>query len=155
MRQIAPHGRRLGVLLGWLSLLSLAPARAQAGQLGFVYAMRQEQTGGQNQLYGYRLNALTGALTAIGGFPIGSGGTGSSQVSNLIAYGGGRLFVLNMGDNTLGVFAVNRGTGALQAMPYSPVSLGSGFWSALFVHPSGSPVIVVNSTVDTSIASFL
>jgi 6-phosphogluconolactonase len=91
---------------------------------------------------------VTGALTAIAGFPIPAGGTGTfAAAAEQMAYGNGRLFVVNDGSDTLSIFAVNQTTGALTALPYSPVALPAGqTWGAVAVHPSGSPVIVGNST---------
>src|SRR6185369_10463210 len=98
-----------------------------------------------NQIYGFRMDTVTGALTAVAGFPVSSGGTGSTAASSeTIAYLNGRLYVVNDGSNTLSAFTVNRSTGALTPMPFSPIALGIGGWSCVSVHPSGSPVIVGN-----------
>jgi 6-phosphogluconolactonase (cycloisomerase 2 family) len=115
---------------------------------GFVYAF-QQVNGGNNAIHGFKLNPVTGALTAIAGFPIFSGGTGTfAAAAEQMAYGNGRLFVLNDGSDTLSVYAVNQTTGALTQMPYSPVALPAGMitWASIAVHPTGSPVVVGNST---------
>jgi hypothetical protein len=71
-----------------------------------------------------------------------TGGTGSSALgTEQLIYAGGRLFVVNDGSDTLGVFAVNATTGALTAYPSRPVALGFGTWLSVGAHPSGSPVI--------------
>src|SRR5262249_14014245 len=87
----------------------------------------------------------SGALTPLPGFPVASGGNGSDvTVSEQLAYDAtnSRLYVVNDGSDTLSAFSVNRATGALTALPFSPISLGNGSWFCVVVHPSGSPVIV-------------
>ena len=68
-------------LRGWLltlfasiALVALLAGSAAASE-GFVYALNQIN-GGANQIYGYRLDPTSGALTLLPGFPIASGGTG-------------------------------------------------------------------------------
>jgi hypothetical protein len=92
-------------------------------------------------------------LTLLPGFPMASGGTGiGSLTSEQLAYGRGRLYVVNDGSDTLSVFAINQATGALTALPFSPISLGVGNWHCAAVHPGGSPVVVGSS--GGQIASF-
>ena len=131
---------------------TVVPEVSQPG--GFVYALQQVD-GGANQIHGFRLDALSGALSPLAGFPVASGGTGaSSTVSGHVAYdGAGRLYVINDGSDTLSAFAVNRTTGALTALPFSPVPLGAGGWGCVAVHPSGSPVVVGNGSFGV-LASF-
>ena len=40
---------------------------------------------------------------------------------------------------------MNLTTGALTALPFSPISLGSGNWNCLAVHPTGSPLVIGDS----------
>ena len=138
------------VLWRWIciSLASLAITSASAGTLeaseAFVYALTQVELA-PNQLYGFRLDEATGTLTLLPGFPISTGGSGSSSLlSETVRYdaAASRLFVINDGSDTLSVYAVNKATGALTPMPYSPIPLGPGIWDCVTVHPSGSPVIV-------------
>jgi 6-phosphogluconolactonase len=134
-------------------LVALIAGSAAASQIGFVYSLEQVSSGA-NQIYGFRFEPGTGALTLLPGFPIASGGTGpaSTTSSEHLAYVDGRLYAINDGDNTMTVFGVNRATGALTAMPYSPIALGTGTWTCVAVHPSGSPVVVGNS--QGALASF-
>ena len=102
-------------------------------EAGFVYTL-QQLDGALNQIHGFRINPSTGALIALAGFPISSGGNGSSSFpSEQIAYANGRLFVLNDGSNTLSAFKVNRTTGALTPLAFSPVALGPGGWACVAV----------------------
>ena len=43
---------------------------------GFLYALG-DVTGGSNQIYGFSVNETTGGLTALTGFPVATGGSGS------------------------------------------------------------------------------
>ena len=107
---------------------SCSPRATRRPAPAFVYSLTQVN-GGANQIYGFRLDSVTGALTALPGFPVATGGNGSSStVAEQLAYGGGRLFAVNDGSNTLSVFVVNQATGALTALPFSPIALGSGIW---------------------------
>ena len=139
-------GRRVRRLLVSIALVALSARAAAAHPPGFVYALEQVR-GATQQIYGFRLDPVTGALTPLPGFPVGSGGTGAgAAISEQLAYARGRLFVINDGSDTLSVFAVNQATGALTALPFSPISLGAGDWWCAAVHPSGSPVVVADIT---------
>ena len=129
-------------LLVSIALIVPSVAEAAIAPPEFVYAFRQED-GGTNQIYGFQISVLTGALTPLPGFPVPSGGTGSASTSSEhLVHANGRLYVINDGDNTLSAFAVNRSTGALTTLPFSPIALGVGFWTCVAAHPSGSPVVV-------------
>jgi 6-phosphogluconolactonase (cycloisomerase 2 family) len=124
-----------------VAFVGLFAGHATAGQIGFVYALRQVNAGA-NQIYGFRFDETTGVLSPLPGFPVSSGGTGSTTLyTEQLAYRNGRLYVVNDGSNTLSVFNVNPTTGALTS-PYGPVSLGLAAWACVAVHPSGSPVVV-------------
>jgi 6-phosphogluconolactonase len=124
---------------GTISGLVFAP-----GEAGFVYSLT-EVNGGANQIYGYRINPNTGGLTLLPGFPVATGGTGTTlAASEQIAHHNGRLYVLNDNSDTMSVFKVNRTTGALTALPFSPMAIPAGSQSCVAVHPSGSPVVVGN-----------
>lgn len=88
---------------------------ATAQTAGFVYVLR-DVNGGASEIYGFRLDGMTGVLTPLAGFPAVTGGTGTGHYQQL-TYANGRLFVVNDGSNTLSVFNVNRTTGALTAAP--------------------------------------
>jgi 6-phosphogluconolactonase (cycloisomerase 2 family) len=119
----------------------------------FLYAL-QNVNAGANQLHGFSVNTTTGALTALAGFPMVTGGNGDPAfVSERAAYDSAnrRLYAVNGGSSTVSAFSVNGTTGALTALPFSPISVGAiGY--CLSVHPSGSPLVVGTST--NTLASF-
>jgi len=119
MRFVAIRNR-IGRLLMAVVVVFVSVRGASAAPT-FVYALNQV-SGAANQIYGFYLNPTTGALTLLGGFPVPSGGLGGSgSFSEHVAFGNGRLFVLNEGSISLSVFAVNAVTGALTALPFSPI----------------------------------
>lgn len=133
-----------------------ADVSVQATGGGFLYAL-VDVSGGPNRIYGYQVNELTGALTALSGFPVNTGGNGAGfTVSEQMAYdaANARLYVINAGSNTISAYSVNQTTGALTPLPFSPISLGAGNWSCLAVHPSGSPLVVGDSDPTPALASF-
>ena len=134
-----PFGR-LVTLLAFLALVTLPARVASAGQ-GVVYVLDQIN-GGSNQIYGFRINPVSGALTLLAGFPVASGGLGGAgSFSEHLAYRSGLLFVVNEGSASLSVFTVNPATGALTAAPYSPIALG-GDLACVAASPTGTPVVV-------------
>ena len=137
--------RLLGVVTAVVFvLLSASDAAADAS---FIYALRQVNGGG-NQIFGFRINSLNVGLAPLPGFPIATGGNGTfAAAAEMLAYGGGRLFAMNDGSDTMSVYAVNQATGALTPLPFSPFALGTAVSDAtVAVHPSGSPVVIGNST---------
>src|SRR4029450_4999362 len=57
---------------------------------------------------------------------------------------------------TLSAFAVDRTTGALALLPFSPISLGVGSLTCVAVHPTGSPVVVGSGpAASPNLASFV
>ena len=122
---------------------------------GFVYALR-DVNGGGNQIYGFEADALTGALTALPGFPITTGGLGTSNTfSELMAYDPvfNHLYVVNNGSDSINAYVVNRIDGSLTELPYSPFAISPGFKGCIAIHPSGSPLIVGNAS-DSNVASY-
>lgn len=125
-----------------------ADVNVQAAGDGYLYAL-VEVFNSSNQIYGFQVNELTGALTALSGFPVATGGNGDGiGFSEQLVYdaGSGRLYAINDGSETLSAYSVNLTTGGLTALPFNPISLGIGFWACAAVHPSGSPVIVGNGS---------
>ena len=142
--------RRLFCLLASIACLVPWSGEAAVAPPEFVYALRQEN--GPNQIYGFQIHAITGGLTPLPGFPVGTGEMGSGVTfSRQLVYASGRVYVLNA--TTLSVFTVNRSTGALTALPFSPIALGPGPWTCVAAHPNGSPVVVGNGTF--SLRSFV
>jgi 6-phosphogluconolactonase len=134
------------ILIAFFVLLLPAAVNVQAAGSGYLYVLRNV-SGGPNQIYGFQVNELTGALSALGGFPVDTGGTGSAgTVSEQMVYdpANRRLFVLNGGSFTIIAYNVNLSTGALETLPFSPIDLSPGTWNCLVVHPTGSPLIAGN-----------
>jgi len=115
----------------------------------FLYALDDNSSG--NQIYGFSENDLTGALTPLSGFPMSSGGTGDQIALSkrlVIDRANARLYVLNRGSNpTVTAFSINPVTGALSALPFSPINIGAGSWSSVDVQPTGSPLVVGAGTL--------
>ncbi|NTU85999.1 MAG: lactonase family protein, partial [Chloroflexales bacterium] len=125
----------------------LTPARAQQAQTSereFLYVL-EDRSAGSNRIHGYLVDGATGQLASLGP-PVETGRPGDDNywgnVQRLAFHPGTRrLFALNGGDsNTLSAYRVNTTTGALT--PDFTVSLGTGAWGCVAVHPSGSPVVV-------------
>jgi len=135
---------RVRAIFAALALLICLAGNVRAG---FLYVINQIN-GASNQIYGYNVNESTGALTALAGFPVATGGNGtfnthSEQIT--IDRRNRRLFVINDGSNTVSAYSINSATGALTALPFSPIALGTGIWATIAAHPSGSPLIVGDS----------
>lgn len=144
--------RRVAVYLTTVLVFLLTAPSAWAG---YLYVHRQIDLSA-NQIYGYSVNESTGALTLLAGFPVASGGNGSNTLSSqqiTVDKINGRLFIINDDSDTLSAFTIN-GNGSLTAMPFSPITLSSGSWASVRVHPSGSPVIVGSSGSTATIHSF-
>ena len=43
--------------------------------------------------------------------------------------------------STISAYSVDRATGSLTPLPFSPIALGAGNWFCLAVHPSGSTLV--------------
>ncbi len=132
--------RRLVTLMASLAFVLLS-ARGASAAGGFVYALDQVN-GGSNQIFGFRVNPATGALTLLAGFPVASGGLGGAgSFSEHITYKGGLLYIVNEGSASLSVFSVDATTGALTARPYSPIAL-AGDLACVSASPIGDNVVV-------------
>jgi len=75
-----------------------------------------------NNLYGYAINAATGALTAMSGSPF-SGGGGTWGV--VVDPTGSFLYVADATANTVSAFSINSSTGVLTAVSGSPYATGT------------------------------
>jgi uncharacterized repeat protein (TIGR01451 family) len=131
------------------SALALALSSDARAANGFLYTLISDANG--NSIAGFSVNEATGALATLTGFPVATGGNGSAfpapgngALLEMLALdrANGRLYAVNQGSNSLSAFAADRQTGALTPLPFSPISLGTGTWGSVAVHPSGSPVIV-------------
>jgi 6-phosphogluconolactonase len=129
-----------------------------AVQAGFLYALN-DNFGAANQIYGFSVNETTGALILLPGFPLATGGNGSQNLYNHRMYYdslNSRLYVINGGSNTITAYSVNTATGALGALPFSPIVLPAGpaqpperwSWGCVVAHPSGSPLVITRDELD-------
>ncbi|MBI5584582.1 MAG: beta-propeller fold lactonase family protein [Deltaproteobacteria bacterium] len=110
---------------------------------GFVYTL-EDLSGAENRIHGFGVNELTGALTALNGFPVGTGGNGTADNAfQRLAYdrSNSRLYVLNNGSDTVSVYEIDRVSGLLTPLSFSPINLGPGNWHCLAVHPDGTTLL--------------
>lgn len=123
---------------------------------GWLYALNDDSAG--SRIYGFQVNETTGALTALSGFPVAAanGGINSIVSERMIAdRANHRLYVINDGSDSVSAYSINPATGALTALPFSPIALGAGTWNTIAVHPSGSPLIVSNGATGGAALSFV
>lgn len=132
-------------------VLGLAAPPAQAGVL---YVLNDDPAG--NAIYAFTVNESTGALTLRPGFPISTGGTGGADFNIeeiVVDNANSRVYAINDGSNTVSAYSINTSTGVLTPLPFSPISLGSGNWATIAVHPTGSPLII-GDRVGARVASY-
>ena len=133
------------------------PTCTPGGSDGLLYALNDDDSPG-SFVYGFSVNEATGALTALAGFPVAaqSGGINSIVSERMVADQANlRLYVINDGSNTVSAYSINPTTGALTPMPFSPISLFTGVWNTIAVHPSGSPLVVANNADNGLVHSFV
>jgi len=126
---------------------------------GFLYALNDSNSStAVGSLYGFSVNETTGALSALPGFPLATGGNGwPGNPNGLLAFDpvNNRLYAISPGSNRIDAYSVNHSTGALTALAFSPISLPEAMtWSCLAVHPSGSPLIAGNIDGGMQLASY-
>src|ERR1700693_4571337 len=112
-----------------LALLG-APLHAQ-----FAYVVHY----GVNNVWGYRIDSTTGALTSIGTFP-----TGNRSFSVAVDPSGKFAYVANGYSNAVSGYTIDPATGALTPITGSPFTAGS-FPRSVAVDPSGKFAYVANS----------
>src|ERR1043165_9705788 len=122
---------------------------------GYLYVLNANTTG--NNIYGYSVDDSNGTLTLLPGFPVATGGTGSTINASeqlVLDRHNSRLYAINAGSNSISAYSADSTTGALTALPFSPIMLGAGSWYSLAVHPSGSP-LVIGEAVSGAFLSFV
>lgn len=142
---------------GLLALIVTVFSSTSVHAAGLLYVLNDIPSG--NQIYGYSVDEASGALTLLPGFPVATGGNGDSLRPSerlKIDRTNQRLYAINGGSLTLSAYSINASTGALTALPFSPIALGAGQWRTVAVHPSGSPVLTgaVLNNVTGLLASF-
>ncbi|HEX8250380.1 MAG TPA: carboxypeptidase regulatory-like domain-containing protein [Pyrinomonadaceae bacterium] len=123
-------------------LLLIVLIFSQTARAGFLYVYNQ--TG--NSIYGYSVNERTGALRLLGGFPVVASGTGSNSSfkTDLLNIDpvNNRLYVISDGSDRVNAYSINPATGALAALPFSPIQLPAGVYNSVQLNPSGSLLAV-------------
>lgn len=124
---------------------------------GWLYLLNDSDAG--SRIYGFSVDEATGALTALPGFPVvpGNGGINSIVSERMIGdTANNRIYVINDSSDSVSAYSVDPATGALTAMPFSPILLGiTGFWNTIAVHPSGSPIVVSDNSLNGDALSFV
>ena len=123
---------------------------------GFVYALQQVDSG-TNRIHGFSVEPVTGALTRVFGSPFAAGTGGFLAGSEQLVYDrvNGRVFAVNAGSGSVSAFAVQPLTGALTALPFSPIALPSfGIWNNLAISPDGAVLAVADVSL-SRVATFL
>jgi 6-phosphogluconolactonase len=123
---------------------------------GFLYVLNDTNAG--SNVYGFQVNESTGALTPLPGFPVAAalGGNNSIVSERMVVDAvNKRLYVVNDTSDSISAWSINQSTGAITALPFSPIALGTGVWNSIAVHPSGSPLIVANNALNGVVQSFV
>lgn len=134
---------------------------------GFLYVLNndldQAAGGSGTRIYSFSVNEATGSLAPLTGFPVATGYhgrdpltmDGATEMLALHANGSNaKLFAINTYNsqtiaNSISSFRIDRTSGALSALPYSPIPLptpnvtGAGYypWACVKIHPSGTPLV--------------
>ncbi|MBK9215520.1 MAG: beta-propeller fold lactonase family protein [Chloracidobacterium sp.] len=122
----------------------------------YLYALNDDSAG--SNIYGFQVDESTGTLTGLAGFPVAAGNGGINSIVSermTVDNANGRLYVINDSSDTVSAYAINPATGALTAMPFSPIALGTGGWNSITVHPSGSPLVVASNSTNGPVQSFV
>ena len=110
------------VVTGALESAGITPA------LPNPYALTVDPTGrfayalDGSALRGFGVNGQSGQLTALGGGPVLTGGSGARLASD---FSGKFIYTLNTTTNNVSVFTINAADGSLAAVPGSPFAAGS------------------------------
>src|SRR5215211_5075346 len=130
---------------------------------GYLYVLNN-CAGCANQIFGFRVDETTGALTAlIGvGFPVSTGGNGKSNslTAELLSIDRKnlRLFAINDGSNSISAFTIDPATGALTELispidlPVAPIQPAAPHWSTTAAYPSGSDSLLLIGDIGQTVA---
>ena len=122
---------------------------------GWLYVLNDDSAG--SNIYGFQVNESTGALTPLSGFPVSPGNGGINSIVSermVVDAANARLYVVNDSSDTVAAYSINRSTGAITLLPFSPIALGTGNWNSIAVHPGGTPLIVSNGLTSSGSLSF-
>jgi len=134
-----------------LCLFLLCGGAVVSVQAGYLYVLNDNTAG--NNIYGFSVNEKTGELTQLANFPVSTGFNGGGSTNlEMIAVDNvnKRLYAINRGSSNISAYSIDAATGALTALPFSPIT-GIANERSVKVHPTGSPLIVAGDAV----ASFL
>jgi 6-phosphogluconolactonase (cycloisomerase 2 family) len=124
---------------------------------GYLYLLNDDESG--NRIYGFSVNETNGALTPLTGFPVSAMLGGDNHIVSermIVDQANARLYVINEVSDTISAFSIDRGTGAITPLPFSPITLPTGGYDTIAVHPSGSPLLAANiSSTTPFVASFV
>jgi 6-phosphogluconolactonase len=153
---------------GTLAFKELAPAQNSGGSVFdpngiFVYTDEDDGHASDwgsaacgpifSNVFGYRINATTGALAPITGSPftfqrnICEVGHAPSYVTEQIDPAGTRLFLVDVGNQTITEFAIDSSSGALTALPTTSTNTGVAGYSSSAMDPQGR-FLYVGSIID-------
>lgn len=131
----------------FLCLFLLCGGAVLSVQAGFVYVLNDNTAG--NNIYGFSVNEKSGELTLLSGFPVSTGFNGGGSTNlEMIAVDNlnKRLYAINRGSSNISAYSIDAATGALTALPFSPIT-GIANERSVKVHPTGSPLIVAGDAV--------
>ena len=124
---------------------------------GYLYLLNDDESG--NRIYAFSVNETNGALTPLTGFPVSAMLGGDNHIVSermIVDQANARLYVINEVSDTISAFSIDRGTGAITPLPFSPITLPTGGYDTIAVHPSGSPLLAANiSSTTPFVASFV
>ena len=116
-------------------------------QAGYLYVLNDNPAG--NNIYGFSVNEKTGEVTQLANFPVSTGFNGGGSTNlEMIAVDNlnKRLYAINRGSSNISAYSIDAATGALTALPFSPIT-GIANERSVKVHPAGSPLIVAGDAV--------
>jgi len=125
--------------------MAFAPVETPPPTLGgFVYSLQDDTAG--NYVHGFEVDASSGILTSLSGFPVSvgeQGNTGDATERMFFDQSQSRLFVINSNpSDSVSVYSVNQSTGNIVEESFSPISLDSGNYYCVTVGQGGSPLVV-------------
>ena len=147
---------RSGFILGVFAIIAAILSAPLTAKAGFLYLLNDDSTG--NRIYGFRVNESTGELTLLTGFPVSAQVGGINNIVSermTVDAVNRRLYIVNEGSDTVSAYSIEPATGAITSLPFSPITLGTGVWNSIAVHPSGSPLIVANNALNGVVQSFV
>jgi hypothetical protein len=129
-----------------LVFLGLGSASRVFASSGYLYVLNDGASAAPS-IYGFAVDDPSGTYSPLPNFPVATSGLADTGMGNervAIDALAGRLYVVNGGNHSVSAYAIDRSSGALSELSFSPIALPSGQWASIVVHPSGSPVAVAD-----------